>query len=46
MATEATGDERDRLFNAQAERIPQFAEYQKGTDRLIPVIVLTPAAAA
>ena len=42
VATEATGDERDRLFSAQAERIPQFAEYQKGTDRLIPVIVLTP----
>jgi deazaflavin-dependent oxidoreductase (nitroreductase family) len=42
VATEATGDERERLFNAQAERIPQFAEYQKGTDRRIPVIVLTP----
>ena len=42
VATEATGDERERLFNAQAERIPQFADYQKGTDRRIPVIVLTP----
>jgi deazaflavin-dependent oxidoreductase (nitroreductase family) len=43
VATEATGDERDRLFGAQAERSPAFAEYQRKTDRLIPVIVLTPA---
>ena len=46
VATEATGEERDRLYAAQAERIPQFAEYQKGTDRLIPVIVLEPAGRA
>jgi len=43
VATEATGDERDRLFGAQAERSPAFAEYQSKTDRLIPVMVLTPA---
>jgi deazaflavin-dependent oxidoreductase (nitroreductase family) len=42
VASEATGDERDRLYNAQAERSPQFAEYQAKTDRLIPVVVLTP----
>ena len=41
-ATEATGEERDRLFRAQAERSPQFADYQANTDRVIPVIVLTP----
>lgn len=41
-AAEATGAERDRLFAAQAQRSPQFAEYQEKTDRVIPVIVLTP----
>jgi deazaflavin-dependent oxidoreductase (nitroreductase family) len=43
VASEATGNERDRLYNAQAELRPQFAEYQSKTDRLIPVVVLTPA---
>jgi deazaflavin-dependent oxidoreductase (nitroreductase family) len=42
VADEATGEERERLFRAQAERSPQFAEYQTKTDRLIPVIILTP----
>jgi deazaflavin-dependent oxidoreductase (nitroreductase family) len=41
-ADEAADEERDRLFNAQAERSPQFAEYQRNTERVIPVIVLTP----
>jgi deazaflavin-dependent oxidoreductase (nitroreductase family) len=41
-AEEATGEERDRLFGAQAERSPQFAEYQRKTERVIPVFVLTP----
>jgi deazaflavin-dependent oxidoreductase (nitroreductase family) len=41
-AAEAQGEERDRLFTAQAERSPQFAEYQRNTDRMIPVITLTP----
>lgn len=41
-AEEATGEERDHLFEAQTERSPQFAEYQSKTDRVIPVIVLTP----
>ncbi len=41
-AEEATGEERDRLFRAQTERSPQFAEYQANTDRVIPVVVLTP----
>ena len=43
VATEATGEERERLFRTQAERVPQFAEYEKQADRVIPVIVLTPA---
>jgi deazaflavin-dependent oxidoreductase (nitroreductase family) len=42
VASEATGDERDRLYRTQAERVPQFAEYEKQTDRVIPVVVLTP----
>jgi deazaflavin-dependent oxidoreductase (nitroreductase family) len=42
VASEATGEERERLFRTQVERVPQFAEYQKQTDRVIPVIVLSP----
>ncbi|MEO8696278.1 MAG: nitroreductase family deazaflavin-dependent oxidoreductase [Acidimicrobiales bacterium] len=34
------GDERDRLFRAQAELMPNFDEYAAKTDRLIPVVVL------
>lgn len=34
------GPERDRLYNAQAEQMPNFAEYETLTDRLIPVVVL------
>jgi hypothetical protein len=41
-AQETTGEERDRLFAAQAELSPQFAEYQRGTERVIPVVALTP----
>jgi deazaflavin-dependent oxidoreductase (nitroreductase family) len=43
VASEATGDEHDRLYSAQAESSPQFAEYQAKTDRVIPVVLLTPA---
>jgi deazaflavin-dependent oxidoreductase (nitroreductase family) len=43
VASEATGGERERLFRTQAERAPTFAEYETKTDRVIPVIVLTPA---
>ena len=45
VASEAGGEERERLFRTQAERIPQFADYEKNTERVIPVIVLTPTAA-
>jgi deazaflavin-dependent oxidoreductase (nitroreductase family) len=36
----AEGDERDRLYRAQAELMPNFDEYAAKTDRLIPVVVL------
>jgi deazaflavin-dependent oxidoreductase (nitroreductase family) len=42
VAGEAHGDERERLFATQCQRAPQFAEYQQKTDRVIPVIALTP----
>lgn len=42
VASEASGEERERLYRTQAERIPQFAEYEKQAERVIPVIVLTP----
>lgn len=35
--------ERTRLFNAQADLMPNFAEYQKNTDRTIPVITISRA---
>lgn len=42
IASEATGEERERLYRTQAERIPQFAEYEQKAKRIIPVIVLEP----
>lgn len=36
----AQGEERDRLYAAQAQVMPGFAEYQKKTSRQIPVVVL------
>lgn len=42
VASEVGGEERDRLFNAQAEMMPVFHDYQAKTDRKIPVVVLTP----
>jgi deazaflavin-dependent oxidoreductase (nitroreductase family) len=36
----ATGEERDALYAEQSRRYPQFAEYQAGTDRTIPVVIL------
>jgi len=46
LASEATGEERERLFRTQAERVPQFADYQRRAERIIPVIVLTPRVAS
>ncbi|MBJ3784170.1 nitroreductase/quinone reductase family protein [Devosia sediminis] len=37
------GDERDRVYARQADLFPQFADYEKKTDRTIPVIELLPA---
>ncbi len=42
VASEAEGEERERLYRTQAERVPQFAEYEERAERVIPVIVLTP----
>ncbi len=42
-AGEAEEEERERLFRAQAERIPVFAEYAQKAGRVIPVMILTPA---
>ncbi|MEX0834235.1 MAG: nitroreductase family deazaflavin-dependent oxidoreductase [Actinomycetota bacterium] len=35
-------EERDQVFARQAEEYPQFGEYQAGTERIIPVVVLKP----
>ena len=35
----AEGEERERLFNAQAALMPFFAAYQRKTPRLIPVVI-------
>jgi deazaflavin-dependent oxidoreductase (nitroreductase family) len=43
-ASEAAGAERERLFHLMTERFPQLAQYDRKTDRVIPVIVLTPVA--
>jgi deazaflavin-dependent oxidoreductase (nitroreductase family) len=34
------GEERDRVYKIQAERMPQFGEYQEKTARVIPVVEL------
>jgi deazaflavin-dependent oxidoreductase (nitroreductase family) len=34
------GEERARLYKHIADKMPNFAEYQTKTDRLIPVVVL------
>ena len=39
-AVEQTGEERDRLYDAQAALMPNFAEYQAGTDRKIPLFTI------
>jgi len=39
-AVVTTGEERARLFRAQADLMPNFDEYQKNTTREIPVIAL------
>lgn len=36
----AEGEERDRLFDRQKAAYPGFADYEAGTNRVIPVVVL------
>jgi deazaflavin-dependent oxidoreductase (nitroreductase family) len=40
-ATELPPDERDRVYAVQAGRLDNFAEYEKMTDRKIPVVAIT-----
>jgi deazaflavin-dependent oxidoreductase (nitroreductase family) len=39
-AVVTSGEDRERLFNRQAELYPQFAEYARKTTREIPVVAL------
>ena len=39
-ATALEGEERDRLYAEQSRRYPGFAEYQRNTTRVIPVVAL------
>jgi deazaflavin-dependent oxidoreductase (nitroreductase family) len=41
-AHELPRDERDRIYEIIAERAPGFGDYEKQTDRVIPVFELTP----
>jgi len=41
-AEETKGAERERIYAKQALLYPQFAQYQKKTKRVIPVIAFTP----
>jgi deazaflavin-dependent oxidoreductase (nitroreductase family) len=43
VARVADDAERDRLFDEAVAVTPAFGEYQKGTSRRIPVVVLEPA---
>ena len=40
----AEGEERTRIWEIQKERYPGFAEYERKTDREIPVVILEPVA--
>ena len=40
IATPVEGDERDRIYAANAAERPQFAEYEAKTSRVIPVVAL------
>jgi deazaflavin-dependent oxidoreductase (nitroreductase family) len=37
-----SGDDRDRIYAEQARRSPGFAEYERMTSRVIPVVELIP----
>lgn len=40
VAIPVDGEERDRLYALQGERVPAYAEYQRQTTRVIPVVAL------
>src|SRR5918995_1388734 len=40
VARAAEGDERERLWSRQKERMPGFADYERKTTREIPVVIL------
>ena len=40
-AKEVTGHEHDTLYNRQASLCPAFADYQRRTKRIIPIMALT-----
>ena len=40
----AEGDEREKLWKQMAEVYPPYLDYQKATERTIPVVVLDPVA--
>ncbi|TDD90668.1 nitroreductase family deazaflavin-dependent oxidoreductase [Actinomadura darangshiensis] len=40
VAIPVEGEERDRLYARQAERVPAYAEYQRTTGRVIPVVAV------
>ena len=40
VATPVTGAERDAIYSRQKELVPQFADYEAKTDRVIPVVAL------
>lgn len=42
LAHLATGDQRDEWWQRSVEAFPNYAEYQKKTERQIPVFVLVP----
>lgn len=44
FAREVTGDEKALWWARAVQAFPDYAEYQKKTDRRIPVVVLEPAA--
>jgi F420H(2)-dependent quinone reductase len=44
LAREVTGDEKAAWLTRAVEAFPNYAEYQKNTDREIPILVLEPAA--
>ena len=43
VAVEATGDERDQLFERVVEKFSAFGGYAEKTNRTIPVMLLNPA---